>query len=315
MDIVCCLDNNYVMPCGVLLCSICENNKDELICFHLIINGVLKEERKHSLWEIVARYNQQVVFYTINDKLLSICPIGKKGQPIHITLAAYTRLFVTEVLPTHLNKVLYLDCDIIVRNSLKALWNTNLEGYAVGAVPDLGTDLPYHYNRLKYPFSFGYFNSGVLLINLSYWRNSNLVGEYVKYVKEHSNQLKYHDQDILNAVLYNKKKELPYKYNVLTGFLYRELPNLSWEKWEDIHNAARNACILHFAGMQPWYKECDNPYKEEFIKYWKLTKWKVSLKHARMGYKNRVKHMLAVMRIVDKTKNKYLNNLLDGDSK
>ena len=70
----------------------------------------------------------------------------------------------------------------------------------------------------------------------------------------------------------NSKKQLPLTYNFQNGFLYKER-NLSWEYDEEIRDTIRNPIILHFTGDKPWQKGCNHPYKGEFFKYQKMTKW------------------------------------------
>ena len=114
MDIVICTDNNYVMPSGVLFCSICENNRQENITFHVIADQSFSDENRRALLSIVMKYDKKICFYQIDPNIFTSFPVGRKDQPIHITLAAYYRLYLTELLPKDLNKVLYLDGDIIV---------------------------------------------------------------------------------------------------------------------------------------------------------------------------------------------------------
>ena len=86
MDIVICTDNNYVMPSGVLICSICENNKAEKIRFHVVGNETLSEESKQSLSEVAASYHQEMHFYCADSSLNSLLPVGKDSQSILLLL-------------------------------------------------------------------------------------------------------------------------------------------------------------------------------------------------------------------------------------
>lgn len=274
MDIVICTDNNYVMPSGVLFCSICENNRQEDITFHVIADQSFSDENRQALSNIVKKYEKKIYFYQIDPSIFTSFPVGRKDQPIHITLAAYYRLYLTELLPKDLNKVLYLDGDIIVRGNLKDLWNTDIENYAVGVVPDLHEGSISNYNRLRYSPTLGYFNSGVLLINLLYWRKNNILNSFLSYVENNHQALKYHDQDILNFIFRNQKLRLPIKYNLQNEMLFKE-PDISWEYEDELNEAIQNPIILHFTSrLKPWNRGCDHPYKNEFFKYQKMTQWK-----------------------------------------
>ncbi len=303
MDIVICTDNNYVMPAGVLICSICENNKTEKIKFHIIGDNTLSEKNKQSLLEEIQHYHQEVSFYCADSSLNYLLPVGHKDQLQHITVAAYYRLFLANILPNEINKILYLDCDIIVRYSLKELWDTDITNYAVGCVADQCESLILFYNRLKYPQALGYFNSGVLLINLAYWRKYNLQNEYLFFLKKHPDRVVNHDQDILNYILRNKKKALPLKYNVQNGFLCNQL-QISWEYEKDLEEAINKPYIIHYLDrIKPWMKGCDHPFKSEFFKYRQLTQWKntpLQKCKVKLPIKKRIRYLLSKLGLVSK---------------
>lgn len=275
MDIVCCPDKNYVMPTGVMICSLCENNREETVNFH-IIHVDLSEKDKASLENIVHRYNKTVYFYKIQVDKLPDITIGQERQQ-KMPLSTYYRLFMVDILPKEVSKVIYLDGDIIVCDSLRSLWREDVENIALAAVPDanyFSSRVNQSYNYLKYSPALGYFNAGVLLINLDFWRDRNVVNDFRNLIASRKEGFIHHDQDILNYVFRENKKFLPLKYNLMVEFLlqpkYREI---SWEYDEEIDQAARNPVIIHYSNSKPWLRACDHPYKKEFIKYKSLTEW------------------------------------------
>lgn len=88
MDILICPDNNYVMQAGVLMCSIFENNKEETICVHIVVNKEFSTQNKKALEDLTANYQQTIAFYIIDDSLTKNFPVGKDGLPVQ----AYYRL-------------------------------------------------------------------------------------------------------------------------------------------------------------------------------------------------------------------------------
>lgn len=286
MDIALCTDNHYVIPCGVLLCSICENNKTNDLQFH-IISADLLHANQESLKNIVTQYRKKIFFYTIKDSKLEKCPAGQKTQNTYIKLATYYRLFLSDILQ-NIDKVLYLDCDLLVRHSLIDLWDYDINNYAIGAISDDDTYDPQMYNRLQYDSKYGYFNSGVLLINLKYWRKNSLKDELLNYITQYPERLIYHDQDALNFVMKNKKKQLPLRYNVQNGF-YQKMTSI-FKNNEEIKLACKDPYILHFSGsVKPWFKECEHPLRSEFFKYLSLTEWKdMQPYHMKMNLKERI---------------------------
>ena len=82
---------------------------------------------------------------------------------------------------------------------MDSLWNIDIANNSVGAVPDITLTYDIRsYNRLDYEMELGYFNSGVLLINLDYWRKNSLSTIILEYINENVEKLKFHDQDALN---------------------------------------------------------------------------------------------------------------------
>lgn len=277
MEIVCCTDGNYVMPTGVMLTSLFENNKGEDIRVHLLHNGI-SDRQINDIQNVVDSYGQSINFYHMDDSSMDYMPVGQAFQTDHVGLsrATYYRLFLPQILPVNIYKVVYLDGDIIVTGSLRALWDTDIDGNAVAAVPDSYNNMPVHFNRLRYPQANGYFNAGLLFINLDYWRRHNVVDKFVDYVEKHPERLACHDQDVLNFVFQDSKKELPLKYNMLNEYWFdTRYSVLSWQYEEQMIEGQRHPVVVHFTGIpKPWYSNCRHPYKAEFDQYKAMSPWK-----------------------------------------
>lgn len=277
IEILVAADNNYVMPTGVMLTSLYENSKGENISIHLMTDGSFTEKSKNSLRKIVESRGSTISFYIMDNDLFRDFPLGEDYQSAHIvSMATYYRLFAAEVLPQTINKILYLDGDIIVRDSLRELWDTNIDGFPIAGVPDTENCTVSHYNRLRYPQSLGYFNCGVLLINLKYWRDHHLVNDFLQIVKEKRAILRCHDQDILNLLFCKNKVVLPLKYNMENCFFFcRERVPLTWVFDEQIIEGQQHPIIVHFSACPKlWNSDSRHPYKPEFVYYRNMTEWK-----------------------------------------
>ena len=207
-----------------------------------------------------------------------------------------------------------MDGDIIVKHSLIEMYETNIDNIALAAVPDRDEGQIYLYNNLRYEQSLGYFNAGVLLINLKYWRQYNLLQEFIEFATKYPERIKFHDQDILNYVLRNNKKKLSLKYNVQDGF-FKKVPNISWEYEDELMEAINNPYVIHFTcgGInKPWCKGCNVPYKEQFFKYRNLTKWSNQpLQKVSLPYKTRIKqyikNILILLGVMKTPESKYIS--------
>lgn len=292
MDIVACFDKGYVMPTSVMMFSVCDNNRDEDIIFHLVVDESVSSDAKNRLKELIHDFPRvRIEFYLINSDLT------KKFSFEHgdrLTRSTYYRLFLAEILPESIKKVIYLDGDCIIRNSLRSLWNTDITGYAIAAAFDACEGMIEFYNRLHYPSYMGYFNAGVLLINLDYWRQHHISKAFVEYCNVHSDRIKLEDQDVLNAVLKDCKLSIPVKYNFQTLF-FKEIH--LWD--ENTHGvefmeALYDPTIVHFSSKsKPWdaYIRYSHPYSNTFYKYQNQTMWKGS-RVERRSRKTRIKNSI-----------------------
>ena len=273
LDIVACTDRRNVMPTGVMMCSVCVNNSDLDIQFHIITDTDVTERDCDDLTAVVAPYSRaSVCFYHADEQLLEHS--FPKVDDL-ITRASYFRLF-NRYTPVAIEKVLYLDGDLIVRHSLTELWETDLSCYALAAVPDMREDTTDRFEGLGYSKSLGYFNSGVLLINLAYWRDHQATKLFDEFLRDRWETIRFHDQDVLNYVFREQKMRMPNKYNFQNVFLFK-IPEYDRPRYEEEVMAARkDPVIVHFSGeIKPWkYTYAHHPYQSTFYKYQDMTKWK-----------------------------------------
>ena len=272
IHIACNIDTSYVKYCIVMLTSLFENNQN--VSFHIhIITEKLSSESKSKIVEFIEnRYHQKVQFYYVDINLVKDCPRYAAGS--HISLAAYYRIFLGNLLPLEIHKVLYLDCDLVVIGSIEELWKTNLKNFSVACVEDMWSGKEDNYKRLHYPSSDSYFNSGVLLINLDYWREKKLMYKALDYIAKNGNNLVFYDQDVLNALLHNSRVFLPFRYNVQDGFLRRKR-RIRSESIEMLDQELLHPVIIHYTGgKKPWQYKSLHPYKSLYFYYLDLTPWK-----------------------------------------
>ncbi len=270
MHIAFCLDDNYVPYCAGVIASVIDNNKDEDIIFHLFGDGLSQgNTNKLTTW-INSFENVSLRTYAISKDDFKDFPIGDA----YVNISTYFRLVIPALLGG-LEKVIYLDCDVVVNGSLKELWNTDVSEYAVAGVRDRINDYVRVYNRLGYHMQEGYLNAGVLLINLNRWREDDIFEKAISIARKMPKQLKNHDQDIINLVYHDSKLFLDFKYNLLEYYMYTE----DWlymdkKYYPQIEKACQDPVIVHFCMPQkPWHYECINPYQETFLKYMRMTPW------------------------------------------
>lgn len=282
MHIVLSADKNYIMPTAVTMKSVCVNNQE--VHFHLIIDDSVTEAMKRQLSGVVSAEKQQTVsFYKVDKQIFASFPALGKVKT-YISAATYYRLYLTELLPSTVDRVIYLDGDIIVRDCLSELWEFSLNECPIAAVPDMA-ECQHDYHRLGYEPDLGYFNAGVLLINLAYWREKGCLKHFMHIITEEAERIKLHDQDVLNITFAQTKQILPLGYNFQNGFLFKKEYRECGDKYdrdiEEYWNKKKKIVILHFTDtIKPWHLEDCNPYGYEFFKYYKMTPFgQKKLKH------------------------------------
>ena len=189
---------------------------------------------------------------------------------------------------------------MIIMSSLSELWNTDISHYALAAVTDM-SESKHNFERLGYNKELGYFNAGLLLINLAYWREINAKSLFWDLIKRSPERIKFHDQDVLNICFKDDKKMLPFKWNFQDGFIYKpELMELDEKKYhQQLIETRQNPIIIHYTSMaKPWHVECLNPYKKYFLKYLKQTPWKTYKIKRRFAYNPLKQHLGFFLRIL-----------------
>lgn len=295
MNIVCSIDNNYVQHCGIMLTSLFENNKGEQVTIYLLSED-LADRGIQSLKAIVEKYNSTFCYCKIDKDSMADCPIRKED---HLSIATYYRLLIPSVLPQTETKAIYLDCDIIVNGSLRPLWESDLSGFALAAVEERKCHATDTFLRLRYDEQYGYFNAGVLLFNLDYWRSHDTVNQCFSFIAQNKNILTYHDQDTLNATLHDKWLHLSCKWNMEEAFFRYDIVQRNIDSL-DFMSSLKAPQILHFTWKpKPWEPACFHPLRHVYFDYLKLTEWReYQVGHNRIEeLKYIIKKVLAVLRI------------------
>lgn len=265
MNIALCTDEKYSFPCGVCITSILENNKEEECRIYILTDG-LKPKTIEKFKRLKEKYRQKIEIINIDDQLfngLKVCNRFPKS--------IYYRFLLPQILNDE--KVIYLDCDIIVTANLNTLWNTDISEYACGVVEDQSGDDIIIQNRIG--LYKDYFNSGVLLINLNYWRKNNIAKRVAEFIHYNPDVCVYPDQDAMNCIISDQVKFLEYKYNYQELFYQpQECILLHKKKRKNLISGKYIPTIIHYTGhFKPWVKGCVHPYKDLFIKFKEISPW------------------------------------------
>lgn len=249
MQVLCASDERYLPHAATMLRSLLEHNR--VFRIHYFYSSVASDELA-KLKSMASKSGSEIVFYEVVPRTFEQLRVDKWASA-----AVYYRLLATSLLPAELDRILYLDSDIVVRHSLDDLWNTDLTDHALAAIPDYWQDAK---SLEVVPAGEKLFNSGVLLINLKAWRQTNVPERAVTFIKENPEKVQFWDQEALNAVLARQWIELPPRWNAQG--------ETHWSK------GMPDPAIVHFImSGKPWHWSNVHPFKSEYRRYRLMTPW------------------------------------------
>jgi lipopolysaccharide biosynthesis glycosyltransferase len=257
LDIVFATDGGYLQHLAVALASLLENNSGMNV---YVINNDISSTDWKRLEKLFVGKDSYLIDAKIDDG-----QIENLITRSYFTKATYYRLFIPDVVEG--DSALYLDVDIVINGCIDDLYNTELSNTFLAAVDDLYIQNFYY---LEMEHSAKYFNSGVMLINLEYWRAYNVKEKVIEFIRHKPEVISFMDQDGLNSVINGNWLELHPRYNMHTGLLHKEcavdLP---------IKEAIDNPVIIHYTGSsKPWHFRNNHPYKHLYWKYLRKTPYK-----------------------------------------
>ena len=193
------LDSNYVKYAYVMLTSLFENQSYDTEIHIFLLQSSLAEWEKECLQELVESYGGRLHWLDIDPSVFpQSIPV-----PRYWSIEAYYRLMLQDILPEEVDRIIYLDIDIIVNKSLDELYNTDFEGMLLCACSEplsgmLFDDLRREMFKDIAKDGFIYFNSGVILLNVAEMRQKYHLKDYLETAKKLDYKLVTPDQDLLN---------------------------------------------------------------------------------------------------------------------
>ena len=269
-------EGHYSKFIGKTILSIFENTNSEVM-IHILHDNTLTDNNRNKFSYIVKQYHQFVEFYNVEklceEEISFIKRILPNSYVAHFTVGMFYRFFIARVLSIKIKKVIYLDADIIVNLDINELWQVELREKPLGAIPNHFqiTDEKISIERTMrvaqickegFVNPIDYFNSGVLLINLSFMRNADTtLRNGIRFIGDHP-QFVFLDQDILNYCFSNVFLKLPVNFNRYV-FLARNENEMIIKKM-----------IYHYAGGRFGIGfDMNDPFNRLWWSYFIKTPW------------------------------------------
>ena len=260
ISVVIVTDEHYVIMLAALLKSIEVNHiTTENIDVYVVEDGVTAKSRQCITDTITSA---QIRVHWINIKKALPANIQLPADRTSFPVIAYMRLFIPYFVPPAVNKVIFLDVDMLVLTDLSRLWTIELVHYPAAAVQDpLLMTFSNHWGGVKNYEALGfaadtlYFNSGLLVINTRQWEQKQIAQQVIDVVNQNKAYANYPDQYGLNIVLANQWLKLDNRWNYFASGL---LPD---------------PYIIHFTTRKPFYKSYNknSAYQQLFYRYLNLT--------------------------------------------
>ena len=241
LRIACCVGDTYALPLEVMLRSLVARlDAHARVELHLLHSGL-------------SDAHLDTVRSIIDTHPVAVCAEQRRGIPAdrHFPWEAAAPLLLPTVLPTAVERVLFIDADVLVLDDISPLWHADLSGRALGAVTDAAIPLCRSPRGVKRWRERGisrdarYFNAGVMLVDLCAWRQRQIADRAIGYLRETRCATDFFHQEALNATAWNDWASLDPRWNVPAAV------------GRPFHcgdpGAALRPAVVHFSGrMKPW---------------------------------------------------------------
>ncbi|TWU37413.1 glycosyltransferase family 8 protein [Novipirellula artificiosorum] len=284
-------DEAYAMPLAVTLRSAIESLAEPRSMQLYIFDGGMTDESKRRIADSCNNPRVAIQFIEVSMSTLSHLPVDG-----HISSSAYLRLLIPQILPTSIDRAIYLDSDLIVCRDLGELWDLPLNRHLVLAAQDsaapyidaaiamksythfkrfLASPLPIaNYKSLSLDPCSKYFNTGVLLIDVDRWRRERIDAQLFECLEKHREHVLWWDQYALNVVLYGRWGELNPQWNQgAQVHLFPSHHDSPFDR-ETYTRLMTDPWVIHFTSpSKPWHYYCRHPAKRLFQRHLAKTAW------------------------------------------
>ncbi len=252
---------------GVAILSVLTHAREQDYYHFHVLDGGISQENRRRLASIVQGHGE-LHYVPICTEDFKDCPMTQYVD--YITQQTYYRFRIPSYLPD-VDKVLYLDCDIIVNHDVGELYRMELGDAWLAGVPEVYQQN--HTKRLEFRPNEWYCNAGVLIINNRKWREDGIEEKLFAYVLKPEHPIVYLDQDVLNDVLKYNILYLPLRWNLQHDAIFQS-DSYPWHEEQRLQ-AKEEPCIIHFTNRRkPWCAGCENPWAYLYRDALKLSPWK-----------------------------------------
>jgi lipopolysaccharide biosynthesis glycosyltransferase len=269
MHVACAAEGAYDAHSAAMLRSVALHSGSNETHFHYLHGVDFPRSSASRLAQMSHALGAEITFHEITPDRVAGLPVVSQ-----FTAAMWYRIFLPDLLPD-VERILYLDVDTIVVDSLDPLWDLDLRGRYLGAVTNV-----FQPNHVHRPATLGlagpevYFNSGVLLLNLEEMRREGSTAALLEYASARGAELEWPDQDALNVVLGRRRLALHPRWNFMNSMAFDSSAEVFGRT--ALEEAQRRPAIRHFEGPganKPWHAGCRAEGRELYLEHRRQTPW------------------------------------------
>ncbi len=256
-----CVNDSYASYITVPIKGMLENNSVPIVIH--VLSDYLSPRSIRQLKDLIDSYTDvELDVIIVDDSRL-------QGLKDSWTIYTWYRVLLPEVLDASVHRVLYLDADVLVVNTIEELFRLDMTGKAIAGTIDFQSKDSSTYQRCGYEMDKQYVCAGVLLMNLDYWREHDIADQVVRWGSENNARIQFPDQDSINYICRDSKILLPLNYDIVDGFFhdgyyYHNYP-------QELRKCIKSPIIIHYAGQAPWVVELSKHLmQDEWDKYNKM---------------------------------------------
>ena len=245
MTVVYACDDNYAALTAVSAVSLLKHNPGAEI---ILVGCRLKPDSIEIVKSRIEKAGGEFRYVDVSEKINELQSMGACS---YVSYAVYSRIFIGELLPDLHGKVLYLDCDTLIVDSIAGIFDTDLRGNPLALAPDAAH--PAYKRVISLPENKPYYNTGVTLINLDEWRKRRCTERLMEELKAPHGRNPLGDQDIIVRVLNDEITQLDRRWNFLSQYI--------------LYGLKEKPAIYHFSGNtlgRPWFTSSRHPMREAY---------------------------------------------------
>lgn len=264
-NILVAFDDNYIEQAIVMLRSVFFNNKGKFKIYLLYSN--LSSQNLKKISDFIKKSQHKFCPISVDQSIFEKAP--KRN---HTSIETYFRILAFEILDKDVDRIVYLDPDMIITDSLDYLYKIDMENYSIAGVPDYGINNIYIGDKICLGLSKKdkYINAGLLVMNIKRIRENCSTNEIFKYFDKNNERFHLQDQDFINAYFKDEILYLPEKFNY--DVWYKTFWELLFEPIKRKIGILQKPAVIHYMGgeYKPWSNEgYGGKWLNEYIKYCK----------------------------------------------